>query len=715
MAGLIEINADGDRRLCGACERGNREARRAQMATLSTLVNFNGSNGQDPEGLIVDANGDLFGTAYQGGANNDGTVFEIKNVGTVAAPVYASSPTTLVTFDGSNGAIPDAGLTTDANGDLFGTTANGGAYGAGTLFEIANTGTVAAPVYASAPTTLVSFNRTNGANPAAELTADANGDLFGTTSAGGVYNDGTVFEMKNTGTVAAPNYASAPTTTLVSFNSPGGQDPYMSGVIADANGDLFGTTIAGGAYGYGTVFEITNTGTTLITFNGSNGSDPIAGLIADANGDLFGTSDYGGADGYGTVFEMKNTGTVAAPAYASAPTTLVSFNRDNGAYPVAALIADANGDLFGTTYQGGANNYGTAFEIKNTGTVAAPVYATTLTTLVSFMVQGSIAGLIADADGDLFGTTGGGVYGYGSVFEITGSGFSPPPPPPVLTAGGTANYTAGPPVTLDPGLTVSDTESVSLTGATVSISAGFLSGDELSVGSLQAGITSSYNAATGVLTLSGATSLAAYQTELDSVAFACLSTNPSSRTITWSVNAGSTTSIPVNSSVSVRTTKDSGLISGTHATSTTNDEPVDPFEGVEITDPGSNDYNTAILTLNGTGALDATPIAPGVYEIPLPGNSGGITAQQMSNFLDSLTFYPTPGTPGSVTTTEITLTVTDDFGGETDTDNKTIVIDTDPTVAPTISGTHATSTTADASVNPFSGVTTTRTSGRPIR
>ena len=84
------------------------------------------------------------------------------------------------------------------------------------------------------------------------------------------------------------------------------------------------------------------------------------------------------------MFEIQNTGTVAAPVYASAPTTLVSFNGSNGANPYAGLIADANGDLFGTTYEGGANSDGTVFEIKNTGTVAAPIYASTPTTLVSF-------------------------------------------------------------------------------------------------------------------------------------------------------------------------------------------------------------------------------------------------------------------------------------------------------------------------------------------
>jgi uncharacterized repeat protein (TIGR03803 family) len=229
-------------------------------AQLTTLVNFSGSNGAEPfAGLIADASGDLFGTTTSGGANNEGTVFEIQNTGTVAAPVYASPPTTLVSFNGSNGGYPSAGLIADASGDLFGTTSGGGANGLGTVFEIQNTGTVAAPVYASAPTTLVSFNGSNGAGPdVAGLIADANGDLFGTTQRGGVEGAnglGTVFEIQNTGTVAAPVYASS-STTLVSFNGSNGAYPSAE-LIVDANGDLFGTTYAGGGERYdGTVFEI---------------------------------------------------------------------------------------------------------------------------------------------------------------------------------------------------------------------------------------------------------------------------------------------------------------------------------------------------------------------------------------------------------------------------------------------------------------------------
>jgi uncharacterized repeat protein (TIGR03803 family) len=103
--------------------------------------------------------------------------------------------------------------------------------------------------------------------------------------------------------------------------------------------------------------------TTLVSFNGTDGANPYAGLIADAAGDLFGTTLFGGPHGYGTVFEIAKTGS----GYASTPTTLVRFDGTNGANPYAGLIADAAGDLFGTNYFGGLVNYGTVFELVNNG------------------------------------------------------------------------------------------------------------------------------------------------------------------------------------------------------------------------------------------------------------------------------------------------------------------------------------------------------------
>ena len=428
------------------------QPRAADLTT--TLVSFcaqtNCTDGDGPTaGLIADASGNLFGTAGGGGAYGYGTVFEVKKT----AYGYASTPTTLVSFNGSDGRQPYASLIADADGNLFGTTLYGGAssacagalFGCGTVFEVKKT----ANGYASTPTTLVSFNGTNGAFPNAGLIAHANGNLFGTTSGGGtgpscssqvdgIQGCGTVFEIK-TDSSTTTGYASTP-TVLVSFcgqaNCADGASP-IAGLIAHANGNLFSTTSAGGAYGSGTVFEVKKTAngyastpTTLVSFNGSDGQQPYASLIADADGNLFGTTSEGGG---GTVFKVKKT----ANGYASTPstpTTLVSFNGSDGQQPYASLIADANGNLFGTTLgidALGYNVFGTVFVVAKTpGT--PPGYASTPTTLLNFNdTNGAypVAGLIADANGDLFGTTAGGgnsttcTVGCGTVFEITGSGF----------------------------------------------------------------------------------------------------------------------------------------------------------------------------------------------------------------------------------------------------------------------------------------------------
>ena len=386
-------------------------------ATLTTLLNFNSGSADNlaPEGgLIANASGDLFGTtsAFSTDSNGNiitgGTVFEIAKT----AAGYASTLATLVSFNGANGAIPFGSLIADAAGDLFGTTENGGANNDGTVFEIKKT--VAG--YASTPTTLVSFNGTDGALPAGSLIADAAGDLFGTTSAGGANGDGAVFEIVKTLT----GYASAP-TTLISFGGADGSAPESS-LIADANGNLFGTASEGGANGDGTVFEIAKTAsgyastpTTLVSFDGADGETPFGSLIADAKGDLFGTTAAGGANGDGTVFEIVRT----AAGYASAPTKLVTFTGDDGDQSFAGLIADATGNLFGTTSAGGANGDGTVFEITGSG----------------FVTAGSAAAHATD--GILFQSTGGqaALWGMDGTNIVAGGTVSPNPGPAWKTIG----------------------------------------------------------------------------------------------------------------------------------------------------------------------------------------------------------------------------------------------------------------------------------------
>jgi hypothetical protein len=414
----------------------------SHAANLITLSSFNGIVGSEPlAGLIADTDGSLLGTTNMGGTYGGGTVFEVAKTATG----YANNPTTLVDLGGMNGSASTASLIADADGNLFGTTSDfyPGVYEYtvfGTVFEIAKTATG----YASSPITLVNFNNTDGAFPSASLIADAHGNLFGTTSEGGAYGPGTtgygygtVFEIAKTTT----GYASSP-ITLVSFNGTSGAVPFAS-LIADAHGDLFGTTSEGGAHGYGpgtcgcgygTVFEIAKIATgyasspiTLVNFNKTDGVSPLASLIADANGNLFGTTAGGGAYGYGTVFEIAKTAT----GYANSPKTLVSFNSADGQDPNASLIVDAKGNLFGTTEYGGDYgeefDLGTIFEVVNTATG----YANSPTLLAYFnnYTDGAYpaASLIVDAHGNLFGTTSsGGVYAGngGTAFEITDSGFA---------------------------------------------------------------------------------------------------------------------------------------------------------------------------------------------------------------------------------------------------------------------------------------------------
>jgi len=330
---------------------------------------------------------------------------------------------TLVNFNGTNGGAPVTGnLIADASGNLFGTTSEGGAFGKGTVFEIAHG--------SHHLTTLVSFSGPDGASPSGTLTIDASGDLFGTTVGGGAFGNGTVFGILNTHS----GYASTP-TTLVSFT--GGFDGASpSGTLTiDASGDLFGTTFRGGQLGNGSVFEITKTSLgydpnpiTLASFT-TDGVLPMSGVIADASGNLFGTTFRGGQFDDGTVFELVKSGN----SYTL--TTLVAFNGTNGAHPQGSLIFDASGNLFGTTHDGGATNDGTVFAILNTGSG----YASTPTTLVSFNGadgSGPLSGsLVIDANGDLFGTTQfGGATNGGTVFEITKTGLGYDPTPTTLVS-----------------------------------------------------------------------------------------------------------------------------------------------------------------------------------------------------------------------------------------------------------------------------------------
>jgi uncharacterized repeat protein (TIGR03803 family) len=400
---------------CGAISV---ETARAASAApvLTTLVSFNGSNGSIPVADVTfDCAGNLYGTTLFGGSGGEfgyGTVFELSGQN---HNVFQ----TIVSFDSSNGSGPGTALTLDARDDLYGTTEAGGAGGSGTAFRLSG-------ARSRKLTTLASFAGANGATPRGGLALYSprqfhlpgfpyySGHLFGTTSAGGASGDGTVFKLSGKGHDTQ--------TVLISFAVANGSQP-GSTLVADAGGHLYGTTFTGGPGSYGTVFELSDpdhrTLTTLAAFNGENGANPVGGLIVDAQGDLYGTTQYGGQGGGGTIFELSG------PRHRKL-STLATFgsNDPNGAVPQGTLLLDAAGNLYGTT-NGGGDEFGGAF----LGTVFKLSFDhKTMTPLYAFTggLDGDIpqAGLVADAAGNLYGTTtSGGADGGGTVFEVSGSGF----------------------------------------------------------------------------------------------------------------------------------------------------------------------------------------------------------------------------------------------------------------------------------------------------
>ena len=366
--------------------------------TLTTLLNFDGANGAFPYRtfLIQGADGNLYGTDAGGGAYDQGTVFKVTAGGTL---------TTLYTFcsqiNCTDGAEPEAGLVQATNGNFYGTTLYGGANDRGTVYEVTPVGQL---------TTLYSFcsqaGCTDGAYPIAGLVQATDGNLYGTTNSGGAIGDGTVFKITPAGQVA----------TLYSFCSQGncadGALP-RGKLIQASDGNLYGTTFFGGANFRGTVFQLTLAGhlSTLYNFcpqpNCSDGRNPDAGLVQASDGNLYGTTQSGGANSRGTVFKVTLAGQLSTPySFCSQP------KCSDGANPQAGLIQATDGNLYGTTSNGGANFDGTVFEITPAGQ---------LTTLYAFgLTDGAFpAGGLLQSGGNLYGTTEvGGNRFDGTIFSL---------------------------------------------------------------------------------------------------------------------------------------------------------------------------------------------------------------------------------------------------------------------------------------------------------
>jgi uncharacterized repeat protein (TIGR03803 family) len=384
------------------------QSRDTSSGTYSVLYSFlcepDGANPYAP--LVRDSAGNLYGTTFSGGVYDWGTVFKLTPGGTEML-LHSFEPP----HDGQG---PEwAGLIIDARGNLYGTTPFGGEKGAGAVYELTPDGV---------ETLLYSFSGNGDGNePVGGLVRDPAGSLYGTTEFGGPYQTGVVFKLNSGGgeTVlhdfgccfGPSNDGAGPVGTLV----------------RDPAGTLYGTTSSGGEFGLGTVFELAPDGTEAILHSfagppndGSDGGGPT--LLRDPIGNLYGTTVYGGSYnggpeglGYGTIFKVSASGSEA---------TLFSFSgRGSGGYPVDGLAGGASGSVFGTSGSGGSPSC-----IQNTigcGVLLELTPAGKERILHEFgesAGDGRVpsAGVIQDSTGNLYGTTYyGGAYGCGTVFKYT--------------------------------------------------------------------------------------------------------------------------------------------------------------------------------------------------------------------------------------------------------------------------------------------------------
>jgi len=357
----------------------------AESQTFSSLRSLDGPHGATPYyvSLVQGRDGSFYGTTAFGGEpegnqpSGFGTIFKITPSGSFRTVYnFCTQP------DCADGAEPYAGLVLGGDGNLYGTTLSGGAYGGGTVFKIDRKGTL---------TTLHSFERLNnegGTGSWGALVQGTDGNLYGTTRGGGT-SAGTVFKITREGVF----------TTLHTFSDTDGSWP-RAALVQGTDGNFYGTTQNGGFNNAGTVFKIAPEGklTTLYVFqgfpHGSDGADPVAPLVQSSDGSFYGTTESGGTYGLGTIFKISSAGSL---------TTIHMFGDGLGSDPTAPLVQGTDGNFYGTTQEEfGVNAFGTLFKITPEGT---------LTTLYAFDgTQGQFpaGGLLQGTNGIFYGTTSGG-------------------------------------------------------------------------------------------------------------------------------------------------------------------------------------------------------------------------------------------------------------------------------------------------------------------
>jgi uncharacterized repeat protein (TIGR03803 family) len=347
-------------------------------------------------GLLEGTDGRLYGTTIQGGTGSYGTVYQLNTDGTGFNVLH--------NFDYYTGAYPYAArLVQGTDGALYGTTYYGGSGSYGTVFKLNTDG--------SGFTVLQNFDySTTGGYVYAGLMQGTDGALYGTAYQGGTSGYGTAFKLNTNGTGF---------TVLKNFDYSASGGYVFAGLVQGSDGALYGAASSGGSGGYGTVYKLNTDGsgfTVLQNFDYSVGAYPYAGLLQGADGALYGTTYYGGTGSYGTAFKLNPDGTGFS--------TLQNFDYSVGAYPYAGLLQGTDGTLYGTTFQGGSGGYGTVYKLNPNGSGFG---------VVKEFDNGAdggyaFAGLMQGTDGNLYGTTvQGGDAGLGAVFRLIFENANHPP------------------------------------------------------------------------------------------------------------------------------------------------------------------------------------------------------------------------------------------------------------------------------------------------
>jgi uncharacterized repeat protein (TIGR03803 family) len=364
----------------------------AQGQTFTVLYNF----GSLPDAensyadLVRDPSGNLYGTTANGGYFGLGTVFKLEPSG---------AETVLHSFAGgtTDGQNPYGGLVRDSSGNLYGMTYGGGTLNLGTIFKVDASGT---------ETVLHSFagGATDGALPVGGLILDKAGNLYGAVQTGGVSGLGVVIKLSKGGKFKV----------LHSFagGASDGEYPYYTTLHMNTKGNLYGVTFEGGTNGLGVVYELTKGGNEILLYSFAGGTAdgcyPVGAPVSDAEGNLYGTTNACGPNqkGAGAVWKLNREGKEKVLHF-------FAGGSSDGTTPYSGVVLDKKGNLYGDTLDGGADDFGVAYMLTKTGA---------MTLLHSFAASdGEFTGaaLLRDAKGNLYGTAESGGTNYGTVWELT--------------------------------------------------------------------------------------------------------------------------------------------------------------------------------------------------------------------------------------------------------------------------------------------------------